>query len=274
MGRISITDHVQLTARKITPQGFLVAPGVISRSGVFNYRAAELELRDRDPNAIVKVYRSFDETAKAVSSFDGVSVTMNHPRGGINAATWRDLALGDVRSPVMAGNNVEATLTVRDQKAIDAIQKGRRHLSCGYTFELVANQGRTDSGDEYEFEQHEIQGNHVAIVDSPRCGPSCRIGDSDDDLAAGDGAPRNNHTSNSSGGEKPFMELIIDGMIFKVDDANLVFGHQRAAIPAGDAGEGIARLQPWGGEPPAHHQPDRGVDAGFRHSGFDERSSD
>jgi hypothetical protein len=36
MARIFITDHVAITSRQRTREGYLVAPGVLSKSGVFN----------------------------------------------------------------------------------------------------------------------------------------------------------------------------------------------------------------------------------------------
>lgn len=158
--------------------------------------------------------------ARAAGSFDGVAVTMDHPRGGVNSTTWRQLAVGDVRGPVMAGNQVEATVTIRDQKAIDAVQKGKRHLSCGYDFELVAQPGRTDAGEAYEFSQQNVRGNHVALVDQARCGKSCQIGDSDDSDTVGADAARNN-TSSINREERQVAQLIIDGAIFSVADEGL-----------------------------------------------------
>lgn len=168
-------DAIKLTAkRSYTPEGYLVAPAVIAKSGVLPYYARELELRDRAPNAIVQVYRSSAELAKAAPSFEHKPITMDHPPEGVDASTWRELAVGDVHDVLTQEDAMHATMIVRDKAAIEEINKGRRQLSNGYTFDL-----RPVKGQRYEFEQANIQGNHIAIVDRARCGPSCVVGDRD-----------------------------------------------------------------------------------------------
>lgn len=78
---------------------------------------------------------------------------MDHPRGGVTAETWRQHAVDDVHNVIMAGDKIQGVLMIRDARAIAGIERGRRHLSSGYDFELVAEPGRTDAGEEYEFQQ-------------------------------------------------------------------------------------------------------------------------
>jgi hypothetical protein len=61
---------------------------------------------------------------------------------------------------------------VKDALAIKAVEEGKVELSCGYSADyetLEPGHGR----------QHNIIINHVALVDSGRCGPRCSIGDHD-----------------------------------------------------------------------------------------------
>ena len=169
-------DAIKLSSgRSYTNEGYLIAPAVLAKSGVLRYYARELELTDRSPNAIVNVYRSPEELAKSVASFDNKPLTMDHPPDGVDASTWRELAVGDVHDVSAEQDTMHATIVVRDKAAIDEVNKGRRQLSNGYKFELR----RAPAGSKYEFEQHNIQGNHIAIVDRARCGPSCVVGDRD-----------------------------------------------------------------------------------------------
>jgi hypothetical protein len=64
-----------------------------------------------------------------------------------------------------------ADLFITDAEAIKDIRSGKREVSCGYDASYEA----TSPG--YGI-QKAIIGNHVAIVDSGRCGPMCKIGDS------------------------------------------------------------------------------------------------
>jgi hypothetical protein len=170
-------DAIKLNAkRSYTPEGYLVAPAVLARSGVLPYYAMELGLTDRAPNQIVQVYRSADTLAKSAPTFEHKPITMDHPPEGVDASTWRELAVGDVHDVLAENDRMHATVIVRDKAAIEEINKGRRQLSNGYTFELC----RVGDGSKpYEFEQVDIQGNHIAIVDRARCGPSCVVGDRD-----------------------------------------------------------------------------------------------
>jgi hypothetical protein len=195
-------DAIKLNAkRSYTPEGYLVAPAIIARSGILPYYARELDLKDRAPNSIVQVYRSPNELAKAAPTFEHKPITMDHPPEGVDASTWRELAVGDVHDVLANSDKMLATVIVRDKAAIEEINKGRRQLSNGYTFELHPAAAGTQG---YEFEQVDIQGNHIAIVDRARCGPSCVVGDRDPITS------REEH--------KPMIKVAMDGYPGEVDE--------------------------------------------------------
>ena len=54
-----LTDHIALDAKtpgvKFTQEGFLVAEPRVARTGIQEYTAAELGLRDRAPGEVIKV---------------------------------------------------------------------------------------------------------------------------------------------------------------------------------------------------------------------------
>ncbi len=173
----------ELTQRRLTGEGFLVAPGIIARAGnVQEYRASELGFdvtRGMDANQIVRLYRPTSEvhSPETIASFEGQTLTKGHPFGGVDAETWQKVAIGDVRDVTPDGEGIKSEIVVRDAKAIKDIQSGKRQLSCGYTFDCDMTAGRTHDGKAYDGTMTNIRGNHVAVVDMARGGPGCRIAD-------------------------------------------------------------------------------------------------
>jgi uncharacterized protein len=165
-----------VSTRTITIDGYLTAPAVLARAGVFKYHAAELGLSDRKPTDVVHVYRSAEALQKAVDSFESQTITLDHK--WTNASNWRDNAIGDVRDVEMHGEEMHGTLIIRDAEAIKAIDANKAtQLSNGYNAKLVRKAGK-HLGMDYEFEQIDFHGNHTAVVGMARCGSECRIGDS------------------------------------------------------------------------------------------------
>ena len=177
--------------RSITPEGFLLARDIpISRTGWQSYLAAELqrgegtlpEIAKLNSNATVNVYRDpgdvFDPAALA--SFEGKSVTRNHPSGLLTAQNDRDHAIGHIQN-VRKGDrlpdgeySVIADILFKDQQAIQYLVNGAgSELSCGYTYKLVP---MDDEHSPYTtYRMTEIRGNHVALVSSGRAGQYVRV---------------------------------------------------------------------------------------------------
>ncbi len=168
-----------------TPEGFLICKNaVIARTGAQKYLIGELQDRDgltkgRDRSDQVDVWRSEDQVfaPATVASFEGKPFTVRHPDDLLTPDTSADHATGHVQNvrrgdePLEDGNwPLLADVHVTDREAIDAIlSRHLRELSCGYAYTLVKNGER--------FEQHDILGNHVALVDSARAGAAARIMD-------------------------------------------------------------------------------------------------
>ena len=204
----SISDRMDLTSRTITPQGFLVAPCVIARTGVQVYLAKELNLGTDsgiDPNTQVRLHRPAEEVfhPDSVKSFDGVPVSVNHPPGNkITAANWKDRAVGDMDDVVPENPLLAGKITVRDAGAVGDVTSGKKYLSAGYSFDLDPTPGTTADGQAYDGIMRNIRGNHIAIVDVPRGGPSCKIAD-------------------SAQGGKAMRKLVVDGISFETEDSVL-----------------------------------------------------
>lgn len=174
----NVSDLFTLSARRITDEGYLVAPATLARTGVQIYRAKELGL-DGDPNRVVRLLRPTEEVMDPVSlaSFNRQPVTLGHPPKGVNAENWSKYAVGDIHDVTGKGDVVVSEMIVRAKAAVDAVMSGKAALSNGYAFELDLTPGKTPEGEEYDGIQRHIRGNHNAIVDTARGGPSLRIAD-------------------------------------------------------------------------------------------------
>lgn len=160
----------------MTPEGFLVCSDVpIARTGEMVYGPDETPL-PCGPNGTITVVRDADEVFRPeyILSYAGKPVVDDHPEDEVNPDNWRDLAVGVVMNP-RRGLGDQADLLVADlmithADAIRAVRSGKREVSCGYDAdyeELEAGRGR----------QLNMIGNHVALVQSGRCGPRCAISD-------------------------------------------------------------------------------------------------
>ena len=169
--------------RSLTPEGYLLCRDVpIARTGDQLYLEQEIgpgENGERVKGAAdgtIVVTRDEQEvfTKEAIDSFEGMPVTDDHPDGNVTPGNWRDLAVGYVRN-VRRGiaefsGCLVADLLICTKNAIDAIDNGKRQVSCGYNAiydQVIPGRAR----------QLSIRGNHVALVDEGRCGPLCAIGD-------------------------------------------------------------------------------------------------
>jgi len=204
--QVNIKDAVSLnnTKREITDQGFMVIKDSrISRTGIQEYYALELGLTDREPTSIVRLYRPpeqvFDKASMA--SFLNVPVTDDHPPEMITAKNARQYSRGFSGDANREDGKflVADTLTITDAELVQKIVDGKAELSNGYTSEIDFTPGLTPDGEKYDAIQTDIIGNHVAVVERGRCGPSCRVSDSDR-------------------GDITMAKAIIDGVEYEVTD--------------------------------------------------------
>jgi hypothetical protein len=169
-----------------TPEGFLVCRNaIIGRTGFQTYKAAELSDTDRSgeiarlygPTDDVQVWRDESEvfSPATIASFEGKPFTLTHPRSLLDPGNVGDHAQGHIQN-VRRGEQLEdgnlgliADIFVTGDRAIRAIEDGERELSCGYTYQLVREGKRWD--------QRNIEGNHIALVERGRAGDVARIND-------------------------------------------------------------------------------------------------
>jgi hypothetical protein len=246
-------DKLTLDKPRRTTDGYLVVRAKAARTGVYQYAGTEVDpnndhgLRDQ---ALVNVLRD-DETVfdkKAVHSFIGKPVTVDHPHEAVTADNWKDHASGVVMGALKDGEHLSFDLLLTDKAAITAVEDGKRELSNGYAAELVFGDFQAADGTACQAKQVSIRGNHVAIVDRGRAGSECAIADAarctslpadvfdlltdertySDGNGSGNNGPARRETSSPSGGlrvtqdgEKPVTTkpILLDGYTFEVDAA-------------------------------------------------------
>lgn len=171
------TTHKLGPKQELTPDGFLLCRDVpIARTGTMYYGPRELPEVPKGANDFLTVTRDESEVFRPdfVASFNGKPVTDNHPPEAVTPANWKRYAVGTVTHPRRGTGDLEdyivADLLITDARAIENVRAGKREVSCGYDAKYeVIEPGFA--------RQHSMVGNHVALVDAARCGPSCSIRD-------------------------------------------------------------------------------------------------
>lgn len=204
-------DFAELAPPSKTKHGFLRAQGMLTRVGVFTYRRAD--------GTTVREYRPPEEVFRADSlrSFALVPLTLGHPdnRENVTPENAQKFTVGAVGAPEQAGEHVRADMLITRKDAIAAVEGGRNKLSCGYDCFVIDRPGVYvgPDGKEERFDavQTMIRGNHVAIVDTPRAGPSAQIRIDSADAYQYDGRepPQEERT----------VKIIIEGKEHDVPDA-------------------------------------------------------
>lgn len=173
-----ISDHILKT-----PEGFLICKDVpIARTGTQQYRGCEFGGLVAD--GIYNVQRPEAEVfdRAAVASFEGKPVCDEHPEEDVTPDNYgrymkgvcRDVRRGDGD----LSNCLVADLVIYDADLINKIEAGKREISCGY--DCLWNPTSDSS-----YDQLEIRGNHVAVVDRGRAGHKVAIRDTADDEKGG-----------------------------------------------------------------------------------------
>lgn len=162
-----------------TPEGFLLCQDVpIARVGTLLYGRGEIPVQ---PNAdgIIRIIRDPADVfhPNAILSFAGKPLTDEHPPTKVTPDNWIRYSKGVILNPHQGDGRTEnnqllyADLLVQDRQTIQDVLDGKVEVSAGYDAEY--EQVKPGEG-----KQHNIIGNHVALVSKGRCGPLCSIGDS------------------------------------------------------------------------------------------------
>ena len=173
-----ISDHILKT-----PEGFLICKDVpIARTGTQQYRGCEFGAPVGD--ALYNVQRPETEVfdKAAIASFEGKPVCDEHPEEDVTPDNYGRYMKGVCRD-VRRGdgdlcNCLVADLVIYDADLINKIEAGKREISCGY--DCLWNPTSDSS-----YDQLEIRGNHVAVVDRGRAGHKVAIRDTADNEKGG-----------------------------------------------------------------------------------------
>lgn len=174
MERVQRYDRGEVREKKRTSQGFLRVDGVATRSGVFTYRLPDGTMR--------REYRPPDEVAKelCLRTLEGCPVTLRHPAQMVNSTNARELARGHTGYGVTYDAQTRLVhvpdITIMDEAAIASVEGGvTPELSCGYTCRLEMVPGTSPEGEAYDAIQHDIEHNHLALVEEARAGHAARL---------------------------------------------------------------------------------------------------
>lgn len=164
-----------------TPEGYLLIPALIARTGIYDYYASEMRamgvpIADAVPDeAIVRVYRDasavFDQ--ESLQSFEHKPLTVGHPDHLVGPDTVQDDMVGMSLAPVAPANDGKHTRVntlLMAQDSIKRYKRGLKELSAGYTAHLRMQPGVTSDGVPYDAVQTKIIGNHIALVPKGRAG--------------------------------------------------------------------------------------------------------
>jgi hypothetical protein len=178
-----IVDTIQLTSRRITPEGYLAAEGVITKVGVQQYLGSEIQGyidEALEPMAKYNVYRP------ATTVFDSITInsaklmpmTDSHPHNPVvDADTNKMLSIGNLGENVRAldSERLGCNILVTDAMAVQKIMNGTHGLSPGYTSHITKQSGAYN-GTPFDFIFDEpMQINHLALVAKGRGGSEVRI---------------------------------------------------------------------------------------------------
>lgn len=155
----------------ITPEGYIRAKAIVTRSGVFTYANGDGSQR-KELRLPQDVFHS-----DALGSMRLIPVTNGHPPEKlVTAENSKRLTVGYTGDTVeQDGDYVLTNLVITDAETVRMVkEQGRRELSLGYTVDLEPEEGEYN-GERYDYKQTNIRYNHLALVDSARAGSAARI---------------------------------------------------------------------------------------------------
>jgi hypothetical protein len=233
--RIDKGSYTRSRAKKL-PNGFLMAPATLTRTGVFQYLQQDGSIR-RELRLPEEVF-----AADSLATLHLVPVTSEHPKDPVDIDNVRHLSIGTTGQDAKAdGDNVVATLQLQDKSAIKDAEEGRRsEVSCGYWCDSEKSPG-VYKGDSYDVIQRNIRYNHVAMTVRGRAGNArIHLDSADGDYAEMVGLRCDAYDRNpGKKGQQP-MKLTIDGITFEVENVQLAQAVNKAM---GERDEQISALK-------------------------------
>lgn len=174
--RVQRFDKGELSKAERTSAGYLRAPAIATRTGVFTYRLPDGTVRRelRHPEDVF--------APASLATLAGVPVTDDHPNvknpnvlllTPENTSEYMRGFTGD--NVGKDGKFVTAVATITDADLIAQVLDGKKsEVSCGYTCDHEEKPGEYE-GQPYDIRQRNITYNHFAVVARGRAGHDVRI---------------------------------------------------------------------------------------------------
>lgn len=182
-----------------TDEGYLICQNVpLGRVGWMEYLGRELPaVFDEPPDQVCQVYRSPDEVFRpeTIASFEGKPVTNAHPQENLTIDTISLAERGHAQNVRRSGDFLVGDLYIKDVVLKeDILNKIKREVSSGYECLWVPV-------GEHKYEQKNILGNHVAVVQNGRAGHMVAIQDSLEGKVAAKSAIQDEENPRKTGGK-------------------------------------------------------------------------
>jgi hypothetical protein len=151
----------------------------IMRDGEYLYLAGEIGISGRDTYEPIRVHRPAEEVQKAYDRFNELNrlpVTCDHPEQFLDLTIEDNYSMGEGINPSyekINDKNLLNCVIILKGNVLDEYNKGLRELSCGWEGEFV----EAEKGSGYEYIQIFKDINHIALVNSGRCGKECKVAD-------------------------------------------------------------------------------------------------
>lgn len=166
-------DYFRLDASNLrrTPQGGVVAPAALTRTGIFVYK--------RGDGSTVRELRPPEEVfhADSLASLAHAPLTIGHV-AQINPENWGAHTVGHIAGEAKQdGHLVTAECRIQRADALKKVEAGTlKELSCGYDVEIDPTAGEWQ-GQRYDCIQRRPRYNHVALLPegSGRAGPEVSL---------------------------------------------------------------------------------------------------
>lgn len=164
-----------------TPEGFLLCRNVpLTHTGVLHYIHPEHPFGEEVGEVVMRREPQELFSPSTMASFEGKSITIQHPDEFINPENYKELTNGTMLNVRKSSSKIDvegemvevlmADFLIMAEEAITMVKNGEREVSLGYEcfWELISkNEGR----------HSKIIGNHCALVPQGRAGKYCAIND-------------------------------------------------------------------------------------------------
>ena len=181
-----IVFDAEPTMRTIDSNGYMhVKLTPISKACVNPYLGSEIpnyKEKGLKPDGIYYALRDPDELKKAVDTFNGLPLLLDHHKINAEYQDKKDIVGSTGTDATFDGTYLKNSLSITDADAIKAIEDGTaREISCAYAYEPDFTAGEFE-GVPYDFVMRNIKGNHVALVAEGRAGHDVKVADSNEKI--------------------------------------------------------------------------------------------